>query len=67
VHTEVREVEAQLNAAATEGAPADPPGAPPSDLAARASETVAAQLPNPADAAPADAPRQNSLPGFDKI
>jgi sec-independent protein translocase protein TatB len=59
VHAGVRNVEDQLNAAATDGPPADPQGNPPPDLASRANE--------PAAAPPADAPRQNSLPGFDKI
>jgi sec-independent protein translocase protein TatB len=58
VHAGVRDVEQQLNAAATDAPPADPQGNPPPDLASRANELAAA---------PADAPRQNSLPGFDKI
>ena len=66
VHANVRDVQAQLNAAGTEGVPADPPGTPPPDLALRANERGSAQLANPADAAPTE-PRQNSLLGFDKI
>jgi sec-independent protein translocase protein TatB len=66
VHAGVRDVEAQLNAAGTETSPADLPGTPPPDLASRANGPGAAQLANSADAAPTE-PRQNSLPGFDKI
>jgi sec-independent protein translocase protein TatB len=62
VHAGVRDVEAQLNAAGTETSPADPPGTPPPDLASRANEPGASI----SDAAPTE-PRQNSLPGFDKI
>lgn len=59
VETSVRDVERDLNAGAFEGAPP-----------ARPAEPVA--LPNEpggelADAAPAEAPRQGALPGFDKI
>jgi len=62
VHSGVRSVEEQLNAAA-----ADAQGTPPQDLASRANQPGAASLANAADAAPADAPRQPALPGFDKI
>jgi sec-independent protein translocase protein TatB len=62
VHSGVRSVEEQLNAAA-----ADSQGTPPPDLAARANEPGAANVANASDAAPADAPRQTALPGFDKI
>ncbi|MFO1302823.1 MAG: Sec-independent protein translocase protein TatB [Burkholderiales bacterium] len=63
VESGVREVERDLNAAAAEPSPRPPP---PEPLA----EPVA--LPNEpggelADAAPAEPPRQPSLPGFDKI
>ena len=62
VHAGVRSVEEQLNATATDAAPADARGIPSPDLTARASGPGAA----PADAA-ANPPRQPSLPGFDKI
>ena len=62
VHAGVRSVEEQLNAAATDAAPAEAQGIASPDLAARASEPGAA----PADVL-ADPPRQPSLPGFDKI
>lgn len=65
VETGVRNVESELNAAGTaESAPAPDPEM------ARLSEP--GPLPNEpggemGDAAPADLPRQNSLPGFDRI
>ncbi len=62
VHSGVRSVEEQLNAAA-----ADAQATAPQDLASRANEPGAANVANAADAAPADAPRQTALPGFDKI
>ena len=62
VHAGVRSVEEQLNAAATDAAPADAHGIASPDLAARANPPGAAS----ADV-PADPPRQPSLPGFDKI
>jgi len=58
VHAGVRSVEDQLNATA-----ADAQGTPPPDLASRAGEPGGG-IP---DAVPAVAPRQTSLPGFDKI
>jgi sec-independent protein translocase protein TatB len=67
VHAGVRSVEDQLNATAAEAATADAHGVPLPDLASRANEPGAAQGTTPADAVPADPPRQNSLPGFDKI
>jgi sec-independent protein translocase protein TatB len=66
VHEGVRSVEDQLNATATEVptevAAADAPGTPSTNLAALGNESTA-----PAGGAPADPPRQPSLPGFDKI
>jgi len=67
VHAGVRNVEDQLNAAAIDAPPADRQGSPPPDLASRANEPGALNVADAAGAAPADAPRQNSLPGFDKI
>jgi sec-independent protein translocase protein TatB len=64
VHSGVRSVEEQLNAAAAD-AQGTPP--PPLDLASRANEPGAANVANAADAVAADAPRQTALPGFDKI
>ena len=63
VHAGVRSVEDQLNAAATDAAPAEAQGIPSPDLASHAAQPGL----SPADAAPADLPRQPSLPGFDKI
>ncbi len=62
VHAGVRSVEDQLNAAATDAAPAEAQGIPSPGLASPAAEPGL----SPA-AAPADLPRQPSLPGFDKI
>lgn len=64
VETGVRGVEAQLNAGAADAAPS------PDAASARLQEP--GPLPNEpggelADAAPADPPRQPSLPGFDRI
>lgn len=64
VETGVRGVEAQLNAGAADAAPS------PDAASARLQE--GGPLPNEpggelADAAPADPPRQPSLPGFDRI
>jgi sec-independent protein translocase protein TatB len=67
VHEGVRDVEQQLNSTVADTPPAEELGAPPTDLASRANEPGAATLANMADAVPADPPRQNSLPGFDKI
>jgi sec-independent protein translocase protein TatB len=58
VETGVRSVEAELNAGATEAAPAA--GAEPAPLP----NEPGGQL---ADATPAEPPRQTSLPGFDRI
>lgn len=57
VHEGVHGVEQQLNATAAEATLSDPLKPPP-DLASRANEP---------GAVPRDPPRQNSLPGFDKI
>ena len=64
VETGVRDVETQLNAGAADASPA--PGAEPARL------QEPGPLPNEpggelADAAPAEPPRQPSLPGFDRI
>jgi len=67
VHEGVRSVEDQLNATAAEATPADPHANPAPDLASRGSESGAAPDITPADGVAADAPRQPSLPGFDKI
>ncbi len=58
VHEGVRGVEQQLNATAADATPSDPLKTPPPDLVSGANES---------GAIPADPPRQNSLPGFDKI
>jgi sec-independent protein translocase protein TatB len=64
VQSEVRSVEQQLNAGATEvPSTTDPVTARMFDPAPLANEPGG----EVADAAPAEAPRQNSLPGFDRI
>jgi sec-independent protein translocase protein TatB len=64
VHTEVRSVEEQLNAAAAETTVAESPAGSPSGSASQLGEFDAGQAGTSAEAAP---PRQPSLPGFDKI
>ena len=67
VHQGVRNVEAQLNANATDAAPAEAPSNPP-DFALSAPTADAGIAPDAAAATnPVDPPRQPSLPGFDKI
>jgi sec-independent protein translocase protein TatB len=63
MHAGVRSVEQQLNATAAEALPTDAATPALPDLASRANEPGAGI----ADASPAEAPRQPSLPGFDKI
>ena len=65
VHAEVRGVEDQLNATAAEATSAEPVTNLPLDAASHPSESDALQ--GAAPAADAPAPRQPSLPGFDKI
>jgi len=72
VHAGVREVESELNAAAAEASPAQAQATGLPDLVPGASEPPAVHGANPSDAAGADAAaanasRQTSLPGFDKI
>ncbi|SRR5258706_13791362 len=72
VHAGVRDVESELNAAAAEASPAPPQATGLPDLVPSASEPPAVHGANPADPAAADAAvanasRQTSLPGFDKI
>jgi len=65
VHAEVRGVEDQLNATAAEATSAEPVTNLPLAAASHPSEPDALQ--GAASAADAPAPRQPSLPGFDKI
>jgi sec-independent protein translocase protein TatB len=65
VHAEVRSVEDQLNATATEAASAVAPGSASPGVASPPGEPGAEQGATPAGAAAP--PRQPSLPGFDKI
>ena len=63
VQAGVRSVEEQLNATATDAASAESQSVPSPDPATRAAQPGIA----PADAVPADPPRQPSLPGFEKF
>jgi sec-independent protein translocase protein TatB len=66
VHEGVRSVEAQLNANATDAAPAEAPVSPP-DFALSATTADAGIAPDAAAPGTVEPPRQPSLPGFDKI
>jgi len=69
VETGVRNVESELSAAASDSTPAPLPGAAPVDVARPPVDVVptAEGAPAPSRAeGPAEAPRQASLPGFDR-